>query len=209
MIEICDKKNILERLDGSSKVEIEIGCGDNKKNEDFIGIDIIDHECVDIVGDALAVIKSFPKDSVSCLYTSHFLEHVSDLGEYIDEFSRVISPGGRLEIIVPHFSNPYYFSDSTHKLFFGLYTLSAFAHDNIHSRKVPVYGNKINFYLKSVDLVFKSAKPFYFRYFFKFALGSIFNSCKYMKELYEENFSFLFPCYEVRYLLIKNENFTS
>ncbi len=110
----------------------------------------------------LRIKKLFPKNSVSYLYMSHFLEHVSDLGAYINEFSRVISSGGRLEIVVPHFSNPYYYSDSTHKTFFGLYTLSAFAQDNIHSRKVPTYDNTIYFYLKRADLVFKSTKPAYF-----------------------------------------------
>jgi len=205
-MEIHDKNNILKQLDGSSKFKIEIGCGKRKKYEDFLCIDIIDYECVDIVGDALAVIKLFPKNSISYLYMSHFLEHVTDLCAYINEFSRVISSGGSLEIVAPHFSNPYYYSDSTHKTFFGLYTLSAFSRDNIHSRKVPTYDNKMCFHLKRADLVFKSTKPFYFRHSFKLLLGLIFNSCKYMRELYEENFAFILPCYEIKYLLIKNEN---
>jgi len=209
MMEIFDKNNILDQFDGSSTFKIEIGCGKRKKYDDFLGIDIIDHECVDIVGDAMAILKLFPENSVSYLYMSHFLEHVPDLGAYINEFSRVISPGGQVEIIAPHFSNPYYYSDSKHKTFFGLYTLSAFARDNIHSRKVPTYDNKMCFYLKRADLVFKSSKPFYFRHTLKLLLGLIFNSCKYMRELYEENFPFLIPCYEVKYLLIKNENITA
>jgi ubiquinone/menaquinone biosynthesis C-methylase UbiE len=209
MMVIIDKNNILKQLDDSSKFKIEIGCGKRKKYDDFLGIDIIDHDCVDIIGDALEVIKLFPDNSVTYMYMSHFLEHVTDIGTYINEFSRVILPGGTLEIVSPHFSNPYYYSDSTHKTFFGLYTLSAFARDNIHSRKVPNYDNKTFFYLKRVDLVFKSSKPFYFRHTFKLLLGLIFNSCKYMRELYEETFSFLIPCYEIKYLLIKNENITA
>jgi ubiquinone/menaquinone biosynthesis C-methylase UbiE len=208
-MKIYDKNNILNNWDGFSTFKIEVGCGKHKKDNELIGIDIINYDCVDLVGDAFDILKLFPDDSVSYLYTSHFLEHVSNFSEYIKEFSRVLSPGGKLEIIVPHFSNPYYYSDSTHKTFFGLYTLSAFACDNIHSRKVPTYDNKIFFYLSRADLVFKSSKPFYFRHIFKLFIGLIFNSCIYMRELYEEYFSFLIPCYEIKYMLIKNENITT
>ena len=55
--------------------------------------------------------------------------------------------------------------------------------------------------MERVDLEFKSARPFYGRYAFKYVIGKVFNSCNYMKELYEENFCYLFPCYEVRYIL--------
>jgi hypothetical protein len=58
----------------------------------------------------------------------------------------------------------------------------------------------------SVDLIFKSPKPFYGRYAFKSIIGFLFNSSIYMKELYEENFCYLFPCYEIRYQLRKEED---
>jgi len=56
-----------------------------------------------------------------------------------------------------------------------------------------------------VDLIFKSARPFIVRYGIKHLIGSFFNSCTYLKELYEENFCYLFPCYEVRYILRRQE----
>jgi hypothetical protein len=75
--------------------------------------------------------------------------------------------------------------------------------DKIFSRKIPTYQKNLVLNLESVDLIFKSNKPFYFRYAFKSIIGLLFNSCAYMKELYEENFCYLFPCYEVRYKLKK------
>jgi len=68
-------------------------------------------------------------------------------------------------------------------------------------RKVPTYQGKLWFQLDQVDLRFKSSRPFFIRYAFKRLIGLIFNSCGYMKEIYEENFCYLFPCYEIRYKL--------
>jgi hypothetical protein len=34
-------------------------------------------------------------------------------------------------------------------------------------------------------------------------VGWLFNSCRYMQELYEENFCYIFPCYEIRFVLEK------
>jgi hypothetical protein len=69
------------------------------------------------------------------------------------------------------------------------------------SRKVPTYGYKTAFQIETVDLGFKSTPPFLVRHVIKRAIGFIFNSSNYMKEFYEENFCFLFPCYEVKYAL--------
>jgi len=199
---VIDKKDVLSNLP-SGGVRLEIGCGESKKDNEAIGIDRIDYDCVDIVGDALEVLKRFPDGSVAHIYTSHFLEHVGNIDELISEFGRVLVAGGECEIRVPHFSNPFFYSDSTHKTFFGLYTMSAFAEDRLHSRRVPTYSNDVFFVLESVDLVFKSPPPFYFRYLIKRLVGSIFNSCAYMRELYEENFCYVFPCYELIYVLVR------
>ncbi len=42
------------------------------------------------------------------------------------ELHRVTRSGGRIEVIVPHFSNPYGYSDPTHVRFFGAYSFYYF-----------------------------------------------------------------------------------
>ena len=42
------------------------------------------------------------------------------------EITRVLKKNGKANIFVPHFSNPYYYSDYTHKRFLGLYTFYYF-----------------------------------------------------------------------------------
>lgn len=198
---MIDKKNILSGLTNSPRVELELGCGDRKRNKEAIGIDKLDYPDVDIVGDIYEVLALFPSQSVDAVYAYHFVEHLQDVSELIKKLARIVKPTGCVEIVAPHFSNPYFYSDPTHRSFFGLYTFCYFTSDSPFSRRVPTYGHDLSFRLMKVDLIFKSPPPFIIRYGIKRTLGIVFNSCIYFKELYEENFCHLFPCYEVRYVL--------
>lgn len=200
---VLDKRNLLQGLSGFEPVALELGCGANKRIKNAIGIDAIDYACVDIVGDAMAVLKCFPVGSVTAVYSYHFFEHLPDVADMLDELARVMKPGGRLEVVVPHFSNPYFYSDYTHKSFFGLYTFSYLACEQMFKNRVPTYNKKQSFSLAELSLGFKSPRPFYGRYIFKKLIGTIFNSCPYLQEFYEENLCYLFPCYEIKYVLVR------
>jgi ubiquinone/menaquinone biosynthesis C-methylase UbiE len=202
-ITLLDKKNILSNIDGLTMVKLELGCGEHKKIPDAIGIDALDYPGVDIVGDIFEVLRAFPAASVDAIYSFHFFEHIADLSALLDEMSRVLKTGGKLEVVVPHFSNPYFYSDPTHKTFFGLYTFCYFSRNTLFSRQVPTYGKEIKFELVAADLIFKSSRPFVVRHGIKKLLGKVFNCCIYMKEFYEENLCHLFPCYEIKYQLRK------
>lgn len=197
------KNDALNRLALSDHVVIELGCGERKRNPEAIGIDILDSPKVDIVGNVYEVLAQLPSVSVDEVYSHHFVEHVESVGRLLGELARVVKIGGVVEFIAPHFSNPYFYSDPTHRSFFGLYTFSYFSISSPFRRKVPTYQEKLWFQLVQVDLVFKSSHPFFMRHVFKKLIGLIFNSCLYMRELYEENFCYLFPCYEIRYKLIR------
>lgn len=194
-----DKNNLLESL--GTDVVLELGCGSKKKHADAIGIDALDYAGVDIVGDALEIIRAFPDESVSAVYTYHFLEHVDDVPLLLEELARVLRVGGTLSIVVPHFSSPYFYSDITHRRFFGLYTMCYFSEGGGLRRKVPTYQREIAYHLDTVRLVFKSSPPFYARHGFKKLFEKLVNVSAYTKELYEEMFCYVFPCYEVHYQL--------
>jgi ubiquinone/menaquinone biosynthesis C-methylase UbiE len=186
-----------------SYIELELGCGNRKRNRNAIGIDLLDFPDVDLIGDVSEVLALFPSQSIDSVSSYHFIEHVSDLQKLLSELARVVKSNGKVEFVAPHFSNPYFYSDPTHRNYFGLYTFCYFTTKSPFARQVPTYDHAIDFEVRSVDLIFKSAKPFYIRYVLKRLLGSIFNSSNFMKEIFEENFCYLFPCYEVRYLLTK------
>ena len=202
-----DKKNIIERLQAGETISIELGCGKSKINSEAIGIDLLDYECVDLVGDIFHVLEAFPDGSVESIYSTHFLEHVnaSDFELIFSEMSRILRPEGKIKIIVPRFSNPYYYLDPTHRTPFGLYTLSYICHEEIFKRKVPQYTSKLPLLLSSVKMVFA---PFYsyqfFRLIFKKIFGKIINSSMFAREFYEENLCWMIPCYELHFSLIKS-----
>lgn len=202
---LIDKGLMLSKLSEHAPLTVELGCGPRKRYPRSIGIDAIAYDGVDIVGDAMEALRALPESCADLVTSSHFLEHVPDVGAFLDEMTRVVRPGGRIEVIVPHFAHPYFSSDPTHTHRFGLYTFSYLTEENLFRRRVPGYVRRTNLQLVKVDLIFKSTRPFYVRYAFKRFLGSIFNSCRYLQELYEENLCYLFPCYEIRYLMQKVE----
>ena len=202
---LIDKKNIFSRVGSLEHLELELGCGNRKRNQQAIGVDLLDYPDVDIVGDIYQVLALFPNQSVDAVYSHHFVEHVPNVATLLSELARIVKPNGYVEFVAPHFSNPYFYSDPTHRSFFGLYTFCYYANESPFARQVPTYNHKLEFNIVKVDLIFKSPQPFVIRYGIKRLIGNFFNSCTYLKELYEENFVYLFPCYEVRYILRREE----
>ena len=206
MDSLIDRKGLLNKInsDSSDKIQLNLGCGTIKKHDSFIGIDRQDNQNVDIVGDVFAVLGQINSESVDHIFSSHFFEHIDDTERLLNECARVLKPNSSMEVIVPHFSNSYFYSDLTHRKFFGLYTFSYFCLDRILKRKVPKYEHSIDFTLVSVKLNFQSTRPFYFRNVFKKLVGLIFSTSVFMSEFWEENLSGIFPCYDVKFRLVKN-----
>ena len=197
-----DKKEILSTLKKDELV-LELGCGNQKRHPTAIGVDARDFECVDIVGDVFEILADLPDCSVNAIYAYHFIEHVEDLNFLLKEVVRVCCIDGTIELSVPHFSNPFFYSDSTHKNTFGLYSFAYFFETDLFRRPIPDYSRIPSASLVSVDLVFKSYRPNYFRHALKKTLGLIVNMSPWTQELYEEIGSSVFSCYEIVYLVKK------
>ena len=196
---IIDKRNLLGTATVGRPVEIELGCGSTKRSPHAIGIDLLDYDCVDVVGDVVEVLAKLPDASVSRAASSHFLEHHPDIRQVLDQLARVVVDGGSVVVTVPHFSNPYFYSDPTHRTAFGLYTFSYLCKDEIFQRKVPTYGIQPAFEITNVRLGFKSHRPHYLRHATKAAFGLLVNSTRWATEFYEENLCWLCPAYELTF----------
>lgn len=203
------EKAVLSAIDNKKDITLELGCGNRKRHESAICIDALAYDCVDIVGDIYESLCCFPDQCVSAVYSYHCFEHLTDIQSIMIELARITKEKGRLFVVTPHFSNPYYYSDLTHRTPFGLYTFSYLANDNLFTRKVPNYSRVLDFDLMDVKLIFKSPRPFYFRWGIKKIFQTIFNINRYLMEFYEENVCYLIPCYEVHYELKRRENITS
>ena len=198
---MLDKKNIIPGLANLKTVILDIGCGPLKKHPDWIGIDMLDAKGVDITGDIYEVIKAFPDSSVDEVHAYHFFEHLPDVPALLIDLNRVLKKTGFIKVVVPHFSNAYFYSDYTHKTFFGLYSFSYMVQDTLLRRKVPNYHVNTGLKLKSVFLYFKS--PLLINRPFRRLWQLLFNASTFMKEWYEDSWSSSIPCYEVQFILIK------
>jgi SAM-dependent methyltransferase len=182
---------------------LELGCGPAKRNPLAVGVDVLDFPGVDLLGDAIEVLRSFPPGSVDAIYSEHFMEHLLDPRELLELAARALRPGGTFRAIVPHFSNPYFYSDPTHKTFFGLYTFGYWVENTPFRRQVPQYETPISLDLVQVTYSFKSSRPFYVRHLIKKVLSFWVNSNRWTKEFYEEVLTGVMPSYELEYTLVK------
>ena len=92
------------------------------------------------------------------------IEHLANFELLMSDIVRILKKDGFCNVFVPHFSNPYYFSDYSHIRTFGLYTFFYFVREEDQlGRKVPTFYNDIRIDIKSVKLVFRSVKNHYFR----------------------------------------------
>ncbi|HMS27512.1 MAG TPA: methyltransferase domain-containing protein [Burkholderiaceae bacterium] len=186
--------------------KLDIGCGASKCESDATGIDIAPGPGVDLVGDALLILQSMEANSVGSIYSSHFLEHHDNPAAILKEMVRVVIPGGQIEIRVPHFSDPWFYSDPTHKHMFGLYTFCYYFAFAKFQRKVPNYALIEGAQIQYIYLKFGSTRPFYLRHAFKKVLQFFVNLSHFTLELYEELFSKFLPCSEIRVLIVKDES---
>lgn len=195
------KLDLSELFVRRSPVVIDLGCG-QKKRAGSVGIDAIDLPHVDIVADLNDGLPFLPDESVDAIHSDHFLEHVERLEFIVAEIARVLKKGARAYISVPHFSNPYFYSDYTHRRFFGLYTFFYFVDEPWQlARKVPSFYTPTRIRVESQRLVFRPGTGRPGRY--HRALNKIVNRSPGAQEFYEEHLCYLFPCYELQVVLTR------
>lgn len=75
----------------TKKIKIDLACGDNKRGQDWIGVDIVNIPSVDIVYDLSVYPWPFEDNSVDEINCSHYIEHIkhdnvaTDLKEILDK----------------------------------------------------------------------------------------------------------------------------
>jgi hypothetical protein len=137
-------------------MKIDLGCGKNKK-EGFIGVDQFPMDGVDVVLDIGSEVWPWEDNSVEEAHCSHFLEHLTNFEgkwertHFFNELFRVMAPGAKCSLIIPHWSSTRYYGDPTHKEPFsemGFYYLSKewrMANAPHADKEVNPYGYDCNF----------------------------------------------------------------
>jgi SAM-dependent methyltransferase len=97
-------------------VKIDIGCG-TKKQADHIGVDRIGFPGVDVVMDVGKDRWPWNDGTVDEAYCSHLVEHLkpAERIHFVNELHRVLKPGGKAQIVAPHWCSCRAYGDLTHE----------------------------------------------------------------------------------------------
>lgn len=146
---------VLDHIAAGEPINLDLGAG-LKGRQDCFTLDHKELPGVDIVADLNEPLDGLPDNCVGELYTRHTLEHIDRLLPLLAEMHRISRADGKIEITVPHFSNPYFYSDPTHVRFFGLYSMYYFVNpeDQPASRRVPPYYTETRFFLDNIWIDF-------------------------------------------------------
>lgn len=94
---------------------LNLGCGpDYVDDEDWTNLDGDPNVKADTTWDLENGTLPYPNNSFDIIFASHILEHITNLVPLQKEFERVIKPGGRAYIVVPHYTSPCAWGDPTH-----------------------------------------------------------------------------------------------
>lgn len=93
---------------------LDVGCGNNKRHPDAVGMDIREYEDVDVVHDVNETPWPFDDDRFERVLAYSVLEHVPDLPAVLGEIHRISKPGALLEGKVPHWKDRNAYIDPTH-----------------------------------------------------------------------------------------------
>lgn len=180
-------------------VKLNLGCGE-RPLAGFYGVDVVTLPAVDALADLNEPFDALPDDSVDEIVARHTLEHVERFLPLVAELHRVTRPGGRIEIVVPHFSNPYGYSDPTHVRLFGLYSFFYFcdAADQPR-RKVPNFYRPERFRVESVRLTMMKAS--FAEKVARAVLEPLVNRNVTWADWYERRLCRWLPAHDVRYVL--------
>jgi SAM-dependent methyltransferase len=93
---------------------LDVGCG-IRKYAGSVGIDINPASAADVICDLDRFPYPFADGSFDRLRAIHVIEHLTDVIRTMEEFHRLVKPGGRVRIETPHYTDYSSFCDPTHK----------------------------------------------------------------------------------------------
>lgn len=190
---------VQEDLAAGRTIRLNLGVG-QRSRPTYYGLDLIELPGVDVVADLNEPLSELPNNSVEAIYTNHTFEHIVNFLPLLQEIHRVVIPNGTIDVVVPHFSSPYGYSDPTHVRFFGMYSFYYFSDPVDLPRKTPpAFYIPERFKIDSVKITMMPTmimcKPI------RRLTTKIVNSSLGMLDWYERSWCRLFPADSIAYSL--------
>ena len=184
-------KKLFDDLEKKNLINLNLGCG-NQNFKNYYNCDIKEYKNVDIVCDLNKKLDMLPDNIVKNVYSNQTLEHILNLDGLIKELVRVSANNANFKFIVPHFANPYYYSDPTHVRTFGLFTFHYFiTKEQQWIRKVPDYLSLNEIIL--VDVKIKFYRDSIFEHLINPFFEKIINLNRYFQNFYEKRLCWIYP----------------
>jgi SAM-dependent methyltransferase len=108
---------------------LDVGCG-IRKYPGSIGIDRNLSSKADLICDLDHFPYPFADRSFDQLRAIHVIEHVADVIKTMEEFHRLVRPGGRVRIETPHYTDFSSFCDPTHRSHLNSFSFRYFGEDD-------------------------------------------------------------------------------
>jgi SAM-dependent methyltransferase len=172
---------------------LDVGCGANK-HPGAIGLDSNPRTAADVIHDLGDIPYPFPDDEFDEVVSSHVAEHVPDVMAFVSEMYRITKNGGRIKILTPHYTNPDWATDPTHRNHFNSYTFNVFMperqlfpfYTEVHLRPVRVHVSLANLW-RSLGIEFLVN------------LDEKFPSMRFTRKFWEHYLSYIFRGKELRF----------
>lgn len=108
---------------------LDVGCGINKV-PGAIGIDRNPNARADVRCDLDHFPYPFADNSFDRVVAIHVIEHVADVIRTLEEFHRLLRPGGRVRIETPHYTDFSSFCDPTHRWHLNTFSFRCFGENH-------------------------------------------------------------------------------
>jgi SAM-dependent methyltransferase len=105
---------ILPLIDSRNPRVLDIGCGTNKV-VGAIGMDVNPRTAADVIHDLDDLPYPFAADEFDEVIGRHVIEHVRDPMAVMCELHRITRNGGVVKLVAPHWTNPDFATDLTHR----------------------------------------------------------------------------------------------
>lgn len=103
-----------QRTRPSTSRILDIGCGTNKV-AGAIGMDVNPRTAADVIHDLDDLPYPFEADSFDEVIGRHVIEHVKEPMAVMCELHRITRAGGVVKLVAPHWTNPDFATDLTHR----------------------------------------------------------------------------------------------
>lgn len=181
---------------------LDVGCGANK-TEGAIGLDNNPRTNADVIHDLGELPYPFPDNEFDLVVSNHVVEHVPDVMAFITELYRITRNGGRIKLLCPHYTNPDWPNDPTHRNHINSYTFNTFiAGREVFDFYTEVQLKPVRCYVSLLNLW----KAFGIEFFVN--LDTRWPGMRFTRKFWEQYLSYIFRGKELQFEfeVVKSEN---